>query len=93
MIALFNQYPYPVAIVNAKGMFLFFNENFEKLIKEKLGLKPLPTSIFKLTSTDEDSTTKIKNLITDLMKKENLNHTKLQVEKNKIISIKMCKKN
>jgi len=59
LIQLFNNYPYPVAIVNSQGQFQFYNEQFEKLVKERLYIKPFPPSIFKLTALHQDSNTKL----------------------------------
>jgi len=63
------------------------------LIRERLHIKSFPNSVFKLTSTDEDSNNKLKELITGLAKKENLNLSKLSSEKLKNISIKLMKAN
>ena len=50
------------------GQFLFFNQTFETMLKVRLGLKSVPTSIYKLTSDHEESHQKVKGLIQDMIK-------------------------
>jgi len=77
--------------VNQAGQFFFYNEQFEKLVKERLHIKPFPSTIFKLTSNHKQSNDRLQNLLTELWKKENLNLSKLSSEKIKKISLKLTK--
>lgn len=38
------------------------------MLAQRLGLKTVPTSIFKLTNEDEDSTQRLRSLIIDILK-------------------------
>lgn len=62
-LQLINQIPNPIALVNKKGQILFFNQQFEFMLMQRLGIKSLPNSIFKLINEEEISGTKLKNLV------------------------------
>jgi c-di-AMP phosphodiesterase-like protein len=54
-LQLINQMPNPIALVSKKGQILFCNLPFESMLGTRLGLKTLPTSIFKLANEEEGS--------------------------------------
>ncbi len=68
-LQLINHMPSPVALVSKKGQILFCNNQFEVLLKNRLGSKGMPPSIFKLIGDDDGCIMKLKGLIEDVLKK------------------------
>jgi hypothetical protein len=68
LLQLINQMPNPVTLVSKKGQILFCNAQFETMVNSRLGIKTLPTSIFKLATEEDDSCVKLKDLVNDFTK-------------------------
>lgn len=45
------------------------------MLSDKLGIKQVPNSIFKLTSNDEENTHKLRSLVNDVIKPINLSNS------------------
>ena len=60
--------PNPVALVSKKGQILFCNNQFEVMLKSRLGSNVMPSSIFKLVGEDQGSSAKLKTLIDEALK-------------------------
>ncbi|CDW71528.1 multi-sensor hybrid histidine kinase [Stylonychia lemnae] len=73
LLSLFNSAPNPTVVVSQDGQIQFCNQTFENMLLQRLGIKTLPQSIYKLTSEDEESTHKLKSLIMDILKPQGSN--------------------
>lgn len=80
-----------MAIITKEGQIIFCNEQFEKMLSERLNTRSLPNSIYKLT-THEDSSAKLKQLITELTKTQNVGAMSQTIgEKVKKIEVRLTK--
>ena len=59
LLSLFNSSPFPICVVTKEGAIIFCNAQFEKMLFQRLHIRAIPPTVFKLTN-DEDSLVKIK---------------------------------
>ena len=62
MMRVFNQIQ-PTVIVSKEGNIQMCNEKFEQLLSDQVGIKQLPTNIFKLVQTDSKAKNKLVEII------------------------------
>eukprot|EP00347_Sterkiella_histriomuscorum_P018326 403345932 len=68
LLGLFNAQPHPIVIVGSDGQIQFCNQPFEQMLNVRLNVKQVPNTIFKLTTDDEDSTQRLKQLVNEILK-------------------------
>jgi hypothetical protein len=67
-LQLLNHMPNPVSLVSKKGQILFCNNQFEMMLKNRLGSKGMPPSIFKMISEEDNGGQRLKGMIDEALK-------------------------